>query len=223
MTKSIKSHHILLVFFTGCFNGCISTSSGPADHGDASNVLDSGSENITALDTEDQPEWVIAQELSRNLQLWFSWLGGIGRATEVYVVEHNHQLPGSEYLDAEQLNNQVSAKAFDKLIPYLGNVNYIVAPKNAHNVPPVTEFLEWSEERRIDWIVENSAFVFVPRSTYSITNPDKVILVFTRNALPDGTTLGILWADGHITREPMKMARQIIKDQTGKPLEEWSQ
>lgn len=80
---------------------------------------------------------------------------------------------------------------------------------------------KWPEkEHMIDWVNRNTSFAYVTGLTHS-KNGDEVV-AFEKRRTPKKQFISILFNDGYAQPWPTDEARQIILEQTGRTLEEWS-
>ena len=97
-------------------------------------------------------------------------------------------------------------------------VEYTLSPTSRKTAPP--GFDSWPDEDRRRWVNANSSYVLVPGLRND--NDSETIAVFTKLQDSDGEVIPICWNDNHVTLEPIARAKQLILEQTGKSLEQWS-
>ncbi len=94
----------------------------------------------------------------------------------------------------------------------------VLASRAGVRVPD--EFLKWEKKRQTEWINTNSSYCYVPGATDKLDG-EKIVL-FERLNVSNGRTIAAAFNDGHVESLTIEKARERIKKQTGKTLEQWS-
>ena len=128
---------------------------------------------------------------------------GIHQGCIFYAQAHDRQLP-----------NDIGVLVLDEYF----TVEYTLSPMSGKTAPD--GFDSWSDQDKRKWINQNTSYVLVP--DLRVDNDSEKIVLFTKLQDSGGKGISVCWNDNHVTFEPVDRARQLILEQTGKSLEEWS-
>jgi len=95
---------------------------------------------------------------------------------------------------------------------------YMISPLDSKKIPE--DFHEWTKEKKGEWANANTSYVLLPGK--KVTQDSREIVIFERLHTPGMRTVAVCYADNHVNAEPVETASKLIKEQTGKTLEEWS-
>jgi len=112
---------------------------------------------------------------------------------------------------AQTLNLLLEAKSFTP--------EYVIHPSERGKFLN-DDVMAWEKPKRITWIKKNCPYVFVPGHRETLKTDE--LFMFEKIQYANDGMLGICWQDNHVQRVPLDKARQIIEQQTGKTLEQWS-
>ncbi|MEX0774624.1 MAG: hypothetical protein WD042_02795 [Phycisphaeraceae bacterium] len=95
---------------------------------------------------------------------------------------------------------------------------YLLSPLSGKKLP--AEYGTWPEDKQRTWINDNMSYVLIPNLTADTDS--RRIAAFTKIQDSGGKGISIGYNDNHAEWTPLDKARKLIKEQTGRTLEEWS-
>jgi hypothetical protein len=145
-----------------------------------------------------------------------SEMRGLFQGFVIYAQSNKGWYPDS---DPQGKRNYNQAETFHQMyIEDVVTAENLVHPKSDVQIP--ADLRDMDEDKRIAWFAKNSGYVFIHGRKESLKSDE--IFLFEKLQYSDGEGLTICWNDGHISKTPLEEAKKLIKEQSGKTLEEWS-
>ncbi|MEX2215341.1 MAG: hypothetical protein WD768_14510 [Phycisphaeraceae bacterium] len=98
---------------------------------------------------------------------------------------------------------------------------YMFSPMDARGITIPADLMEWEKAKRTAWLNENTSYCYI---TGQVDDTDSTkVLIFEKLHSPGMTGVAVGFHDNHVNWMTVREASALIKKQTGRTLEEWSE
>lgn len=96
-----------------------------------------------------------------------------------------------------------------------------ISPFESGDIVIPSDFSQWSDKDKIDWVNDNTSFAYIPGLTDNMDST--VVAAFEKLRYPPKKMICLVFNDNHVETMEVAEADQRIRNQTGRTLEDWSQ